>query len=244
VLRLASPQQIKMKTTSTLLIASLIWLFSAAFSLGASEPEHSVSLSPTNTHYEAHGPDTTPPATTYTTNSDRWAFLLSIFSNAPVKLTLKVADNFPSVPDDYNLIWDGVFLGNTMSAEAGRTFTFTTPAGLHTLTVVYANAQPSSVHPQSPSGSYYDLWLDMVSGPFGVRPCDGSNCPPAVIQPAVEITWPSQLDRHYQVQWSPEASGVVWFDLGSPIVGTGLTNSLCDSISDRQLRIYRILTVD
>jgi hypothetical protein len=233
-----------MKTTSIFLIACLIWLLSAFVSLGASEPQHSVSLSPTNTHYEAHGPDTNPPATTYTTNSDSWTILLSNSSNAPVKLTLKVADNFPSVPDDYNLIWDGVFLGNTMSAETGRTFTFTTPAGPHTLTVVYANAQPSSVQPPSPAGSYYNLWLDMVSGPSGVRACDGSNCPPASIQTAVEISWPSQLDKHYQVQWSPEASGVVWFDLGVPIAGTGLTNSLCDPISGGQLKIYRVLTVD
>ena len=118
------------------------------------------SIDPLNPHFEAH--DGFNYAHTYVGNPDIWNFDFSGFSSGMVSITLKVDDYYPPYPDDYNLYWDGVLLGNTISPYDGYVFNFDTTSFLHALTVEYANIQLISWTPSS-GGSYYDLWLDAVS---------------------------------------------------------------------------------
>ena len=65
----------------------------------------------------------------------------------------------------------------------------------------------------------------------------------AVISTAVEIAWPTQTTNSYQIQWSPLLNSNDWFNLGSPIQGTGSTNYYFDSTRGVDKRFYRVLTL-
>ena len=61
--------------------------------------------------------------------------------------------------------------------------------------------------------------------------------------PAVEIAWTTQTTNSYQIQWSSSLNTNDWFNLGSAIQGTGLTNYYFDSTRGANKRFYRVLTV-
>lgn len=67
---------------------------------------------------------------------------------------------------------------------------------------------------------------------------------PVAIWTAVEITFPTQTNKLYQIQWASVVNSNVWFNFGGPIPGTGSTNSTFDSTRGQQQKYYRILGYD
>jgi len=63
---------------------------------------------------------------------------------------------------------------------------------------------------------------------------------PASIHHAVEIVWPSQPDKNYQVEWTPVVNSNVWTALGPAVPGTGTNNSAFDSTRYATNRFYRV----
>lgn len=59
---------------------------------------------------------------------------------------------------------------------------------------------------------------------------------------AVDICWPGRTNQMYQVQYRTNLSGTNWFNLGSPVLGTG-TNCTTDGINGIEQRYYRITRV-
>ncbi|MEI7899015.1 MAG: choice-of-anchor L domain-containing protein [bacterium] len=59
---------------------------------------------------------------------------------------------------------------------------------------------------------------------------------------AVEISWPSEINQNYQVEWTQELTQNVWSNLGSVVSGSGTTNSVFDSTRDATHKFYRVLT--
>jgi hypothetical protein len=141
----------------TLLVA-IIMVLGVTLSVKA-ETIGPFSLTPASPSFEAHN----IVAWTYVDDPDLWNFDLSGFGSNIVSIALKVDDYYPPYPDDYDLYWDGSFLGNTISPYDGYVFDFDTTQGLHSLRVEYTNRytgwEPSS------GGSWYDLWLDVVTVP-------------------------------------------------------------------------------
>jgi hypothetical protein len=101
---------------------------------------------------------------------------------------------------------------------------------------------------ESPSGIYFGGWRtapDSISdiglpmnGVVEVAPVAG---PVLTIHTAVEITWPSQTNKLYQVQWTTGLNTNTWFDLGPEVPGNGSTNSIFDSIGTTPERFYRVV---
>ena len=61
------------------------------------------------------------------------------------------------------------------------------------------------------------------------------------VPPGVEISWPSLIDKIYQVQYSTNLVSTHWYDLGATVLGNGTTNFLLDVNSDPPMRFYRVL---
>jgi hypothetical protein len=57
----------------------------------------------------------------------------------------------------------------------------------------------------------------------------------------VTVSWSSSLGKTYQVQYRSELTTNIWTDLGAPVAGNGLTNSVVDAIAGPQ-RFYRVIT--
>jgi hypothetical protein len=67
---------------------------------------------------------------------------------------------------------------------------------------------------------------------------------PVNIWTAVEVTFQTQTNKLYQVQWASVVNTNAWFNLGGLIPGTGLTNSVFDSTRGQQQKYYRIIGYD
>lgn len=63
------------------------------------------------------------------------------------------------------------------------------------------------------------------------------------VLPAVEIAWTTQTTNRYQIQWSSSHNTNDWFNLDSPIQGSGSTNYFLDSTRGADKRLYRVLTL-
>jgi hypothetical protein len=59
---------------------------------------------------------------------------------------------------------------------------------------------------------------------------------------AVDICWAGRPTQLYQVQYALDAQSTNWFNLGSPVEGTG-TNCFTDSIDAIEKRFYRVIRV-
>jgi hypothetical protein len=73
----------------------------------------------------------------------------------------------------------------------------------------------------------------------------GTNTPPPVtltasIYPAVEIAWPTETNKSYQVEWTPQLAPDLWTNLGPVIPGTGMTNYMFDNTRSGASRFYRV----
>jgi len=62
----------------------------------------------------------------------------------------------------------------------------------------------------------------------------------ASIHRAVEIEWPSELNKNYQVEWSPVVNSNDWSALGAVVPGTGTNISVFDSTRHATNRFYRV----
>jgi hypothetical protein len=58
----------------------------------------------------------------------------------------------------------------------------------------------------------------------------------------VTVSWSSSTGNTYQVQYRSELTTNIWTNLGPPIPGNGLTNSVVDAIVGPQ-RFYRVITL-
>lgn len=61
------------------------------------------------------------------------------------------------------------------------------------------------------------------------------------IATAVEITWRSDSNATYQVQWAFESNTNAWHNFGSPIPGNGSTNAVFDSTRGSARKFYRLI---
>ena len=59
---------------------------------------------------------------------------------------------------------------------------------------------------------------------------------------AVEVGWKSQSGTNYQVQCSTDLSSNSWENVGSSVVGDGLTNTVFNSTRDAGQKFYRVIT--
>lgn len=102
------------------------------------------------------------------------------------------------------------------------------------------------LHPSLPHGGPGRAWqngnfvltelqvhIDRTS--FGFR---------AEVHRAVEICWPSRVNKTYQVVWASVAAPGVWTNLGAPIRGTGSELCVFDSTKGQDRKFYRILESD
>ncbi len=71
----------------------------------------------------------------------------------------------------------------------------------------------------------------------------GVRLPLLTIHPAaegVQITWPSETNAQYQVEWSTSLSTDSWNSLGAGVMGTGQTNSVFDPTTNAPHKFYRV----
>ena len=62
------------------------------------------------------------------------------------------------------------------------------------------------------------------------------------IEPAVRVTWDSQTNRLYQVQWNSMLD-TNWHNMGVPVPGTDGTGAFCDTTSGHEKRFYRVVVL-
>lgn len=136
-----------------------------------------VSLNAASPSFLAQGAQQTPNAWVYVGDPDVWQFDLSSFTK-PVRVQIAVSDNFPAVPDDYDLSWDGTTFGNSFNhgaagvvagAGTGNVFSFVTTAGLHSLGIDYVNRftglAPDNDGTGTDIGSWYNLSVSVAAVP-------------------------------------------------------------------------------
>ena len=66
----------------------------------------------------------------------------------------------------------------------------------------------------------------------------------AEIWTAVEMAWNTELGKHYQIQWASEPDSGFWYDVGTPITGTGLRLYIFESIRGSTKKYYRVKKLD
>jgi hypothetical protein len=88
-----------------------------------------------------------------------------------------------------------------------------------------------SAAPSGPLAHLNDIWFapSLVVG---------------MVVSAIDLTWYSQLNVSYQVQWSPSMSQPVWNNLGGIVIGNGSQMYVTDVIRDHSTRYYRVITVN
>ena len=60
---------------------------------------------------------------------------------------------------------------------------------------------------------------------------------------AIELSWPSQVNESYQVQWTSSLGKPQWVNLGPVVVGSGANMSLFDSTRSHPQGFYRVRIV-
>ena len=69
-----------------------------------------------------------------------------------------------------------------------------------------------------------------------------SEVPSIASRTAVEISWSSELNKSYQVQWTPVLeTNSQWFNLGSALLGNGSTKYVFDETRTQDRKFYRVL---
>lgn len=57
----------------------------------------------------------------------------------------------------------------------------------------------------------------------------------------VDICWQSRSDKMYQLQYELVAGPGMWFNLGGPIQGNGVTNCVLESVRGQPKKFYRVI---
>lgn len=73
-------------------------------------------------------------------------------------------------------------------------------------------------------------------------PVDGSviSSPALHVYTAIELVWPSEVGRPYQVQWTPSLDQPQWANVGPSLLGTGKDLSTFDSTRTHPQGFYRV----
>jgi hypothetical protein len=61
---------------------------------------------------------------------------------------------------------------------------------------------------------------------------------------AIELAWPSENNRLYQVQWTPSLVSAQWVNLGPAVSGSGADLSVFDSTRSHPQGFYRVRIVE
>jgi hypothetical protein len=122
---------------------------------------------------------------------------------------------------------DGTLLATNSNID-DHAFTLSiTNAGIHSILLTEENG----------SVAYDDLVLDLPQlPPEDVRPLTAS------IAPAVAISWPSNTNDVYAVEWTSRLDTNNWQTLVSSVTGNGTTNTVFDNGNASQ-RYYRVVTL-
>jgi hypothetical protein len=64
------------------------------------------------------------------------------------------------------------------------------------------------------------------------------------VWPAVELGWFARTGALYQLQWTSQLPTTQWFNLGTPIIGTSITNYVFDSTRAYGRRFYRVVSTN
>ncbi len=86
---------------------------------------------------------------------------------------------------------------------------------------------------------YGGVLIDDVALSFATA--SETNVIAAVVQPGIQVSWPSTGGSLYDVQWTENLGGNNWSNLVSSITGNGSTNSVSDTLGNSQGRFYRIV---
>lgn len=131
--------------------------------------------------------------------------------------------------------------GNTLSFQYNTGSGFVTLHSATDSSLARPVALVAFLMNQHGDAASYNGWLDnlnVTADQFLYPPWPGSD---SLICPAVEICWPTHLDRWYQVQWCSVLDTNAWLDFGLPILGNGATNCVFDSTRSQDRRFYRVM---
>jgi hypothetical protein len=121
--------------------------------------------------------------------------------------------------------------------------------GAFTVQITKAASTPAvqlSLHPSlNPTGA------DAVSNPAkpATTASAGPSTSPAITGPelhaftAIELSWPSEANRLYQVHWTPSLDSPQWVNLGPVVSGSGANLSVFDSTRMHPQGFYRVQIV-
>jgi hypothetical protein len=133
----------------------------------------------------------------------------------------------------YDVEVGGVTIAPNIATSSGQTFTpravtFYQYAGTYSL-----------VFRAVPSSGDHTAYLDSVD-----VTCVSTNATLASIYTAVEVCWPSETSKQYQLQWSSAVDSTNWFSMGSQVSGTGTNICVFDSTRGHEKRFYRVITIE
>ena len=96
----------------------------------------------------------------------------------------------------------------------------------------------------SPADRRAGQWTDgSATGYSGIVEVVPGTASQLTILPALEIRWAGQTTNRYQAQWTSSLSSNGWINFGTPIQGTGSTNSIFDSRENGASHYYRVVTL-
>ncbi|MFO1459314.1 MAG: hypothetical protein U1G08_07875 [Verrucomicrobiota bacterium] len=65
----------------------------------------------------------------------------------------------------------------------------------------------------------------------------------ATISSGLQICWPTEINKRYQVQWASKLGEENWLNVGGPVIGTGDANCFVDLEPVEEGRFYRVETL-
>jgi beta-glucanase (GH16 family) len=90
------------------------------------------------------------------------------------------------------------------------------------------------------SHGYGGVLIDDVALSFGTG-SQTTNVVAAVVQPGIQLSWPSTSGSLYDLQWTGNLLGSSWSNLVSSVTGNGGTNIVTDTFGSDQSRYYRVV---
>jgi len=149
----------------------------------------------------------------------------------------------------------GIGIGNTQGHPASP---FPEPfAGVIDELRVYSRAlSPGEVHqayaeiarrPEASNESLETVRLPLKASPSAdnpeavASPTMASTGPELRVFTAIELSWPSETNKVYRIQWTPSLEQPQWTNLEPLISGTGAEVSLFDSAREHPQGFYRVL---
>jgi hypothetical protein len=89
------------------------------------------------------------------------------------------------------------------------------------------------------SNGYGGVLIDDVSLSYSTP--SKTNVVSALVQPGIQINWPSGSGTLYDVQWIGNLGANNWSNLFTSLIGNGTTNAVSDPFGTSQYRYYRVV---